>query len=113
MFFVFFMLILSTCLIPLILIEIKAKMAENQFDIAIRSIESNLDSIPELRKEYKYRLTRFKMFCANWHKVIKTQIFNGYVWLKQCPKIAKKYYTQFIQLIKTRKFKIKFSRTKN
>jgi hypothetical protein len=46
-------------------------MAENQFDIAIRSIESNLDSIPELRKEYKYRLTRFKMTCANWHKSSK------------------------------------------
>lgn len=70
MLFVFILLVLAICLIPIVLIDIRLKVYENQYNLAIRSLESPEDSFTT---QFKTQVIQLK-HSYELHKIPKRKI---------------------------------------
>ncbi|WP_397538628.1 hypothetical protein [Rummeliibacillus pycnus] len=107
MIFVFITLILSLALIPLVLIDMKIKVSETQFDLAIRSLElpeETLSNKAQNRMNTKQRLSKLKL--VNWNK-IQTKLNSKY--LTRVKKLLISGYTLILDSSKSLKRKMKES----
>lgn len=88
MIFVFILLVLAICLIPIVLIDIRLKVYENQYNIAIRSLESPEENFTA---QFKTQVIQLK-HSYEQHKIPKRKI----------PLVLIKNVVKFIQSISER-----------
>ena len=93
MVFVFIALVLSLALIPLVLIDMRIKVSETQFELAVRSLETTEEDLAEKRVRRKLILDRYKTI--NWNtgflklknslkhatEITKKTLNNGYMFI--------------------------------
>ncbi|MGG0658507.1 hypothetical protein [Rummeliibacillus pycnus] len=91
MVFVFIALVLSLALIPLVLVDMRIKVSETQFELAVRSLETSEEDLAEKRLRRKLILERYKTI--NWNtgflklksslihatEITKKTLNNGYL----------------------------------
>lgn len=85
MFLVYIVLILSTCLIPLVLIDMRIKVSEKQFEKAIKNLESMDDNVSiNIQKTIlnSYQITELKTMIIHIYKTMKWKIRSGYTRIK-------------------------------
>ena len=76
MVFVFIALILSLALIPLAIIDLKIKVSETQFELAIRSLKETQQDKAQKRMHTKQRLSQIRVL--NW-SIIQTKLTGKYL----------------------------------
>lgn len=114
--FVFIALILCLALIPLVLIDLKIKVSENQFAVAIRNLESTDETLTIMannRKKQIYPATwnasikKLKIHITNATLLLKNNLIKSYDLSKKMRKslIDKKSYLKAKVFIKSETFK--------